>query len=62
VLGRSSEPFFTTEPPGEGTGLGPSVPWGIVRERGGWITVESQELEGSTFAALLPFATSQEPA
>jgi two-component system NtrC family sensor kinase len=53
-LGRLFEPFFTTKPPGEGTGLGLSVSWGIVREHGGWITVESQELEGSTFAVLLP--------
>lgn len=55
-LGRLFEPFFTTKPPGEGTGLGLSVSWGIVREHGGWITVESQELEGSTFAVLLPLS------
>ncbi len=57
-LPRLFEPFFTTKPPGEGTGLGLSVSWGIVREHGGWIAVESQELEGSTFAVLLPLARS----
>ncbi len=55
-LDRLYEPFFTTKPPGEGTGLGLSVSWGIVREHGGWITVESQELEGSRFSVLLPLA------
>lgn len=61
-LPRLFEPFFTTKPPGEGTGLGLSVSWGIVREHGGWITVESQELEGSTFAVLLPLAPAAERA
>jgi signal transduction histidine kinase len=54
VLGKIFQPFFTTKPTGEGTGLGLSLSYDIVKAHGGEIKVETKEGDGTEFIILLP--------
>jgi CheY-like chemotaxis protein len=56
VLARALEPFYTTKPPGEGTGLGLSVIHGIVRAHHGSLDITSAPGRGTTVSICLPAA------
>jgi signal transduction histidine kinase len=54
VLDKIFQPFFTTKPTGQGTGLGLSLSYDIVKAQGGELKVETKEGMGSTFIIQLP--------
>jgi two-component system, NtrC family, sensor kinase len=57
-LTKVFNPFFTTKDVGKGTGLGLSLSYGIIKEHGGSIHVESTPGQGATFTIELPFAAA----
>jgi two-component system NtrC family sensor kinase len=61
-LSRIFDPFFTTRDVGEGTGLGLSICYGIVRDHGGYIRVDSKVQVGTTFVIALPTCLEPPPA
>lgn len=54
VLDKIFQPFFTTKPTGQGTGLGLSLSYDIIKAHGGELKVETKEKEGTEFIILLP--------
>jgi signal transduction histidine kinase len=54
VLDKIFQPFFTTKPTGQGTGLGLSLSYDIVKAHGGELKVETKEGEGAEFIIQLP--------
>jgi two-component system NtrC family sensor kinase len=54
VIDKIFQPFFTTKPTGQGTGLGLSLSYDIIKAHGGGIKVETKEGEGSEFVIQLP--------
>jgi signal transduction histidine kinase len=54
LLDKIFQPFFTTKPTGQGTGLGLSLSYDIIRAHGGELKVETKEGEGAEFFILLP--------
>jgi len=56
IVDKIFQPFFTTKPTGQGTGLGLSLAYDIVKAHGGEIKVDTKEKEGSEFILLLPIS------
>ncbi len=54
IVDKIFQPFFTTKPAGQGTGLGLSLSYDIIKAHGGEIKVETKEGDGTTFIIQLP--------
>ncbi len=56
TIARIFEPFFTTKGPGEGTGMGLATVYGVLKQHGGWVEVESAPRRGTTVRAFFPLS------
>jgi PAS domain S-box-containing protein len=61
IIERIFDPFFSTKPHSQGTGLGLSTVLGIIKGHGGFVTVESQPCKGSRFEVYLPATPNANP-
>ena len=59
LFDRIFDPFVTTKPEGDGSGMGLPMVYGIVSAHGGWVEVSTRQREGSVFTVLLPAAKDQ---
>jgi signal transduction histidine kinase len=59
IVDKIFQPFFTTKPTGQGTGLGLSLSYDIVKAHGGELRVETKENEGSVFIIELPIQNEE---
>ncbi|HEX4666994.1 MAG TPA: response regulator [Chthoniobacterales bacterium] len=57
TVARIFEPFFTTKDPGKGTGMGLATAYGVLKQHGGWIEVESAPQRGTTIRVYFPVST-----
>jgi len=62
VRAKALDPFFTTKPSGQGTGLGLSTTFGFISQSGGFMKIDSAPGHGTTITIFLPRATIAEPA